>query len=361
MSLENRLRDLERRIEELGPGRLDRVEFLLSELKGLVREYEDKDRTFKTHRSLRMTLDRLARRIQKSYENEEIGEEVEHFDKALVHARDWHWKDTRRALEPLEEIAGLRDERNRVEKEIRRQKKARRKKRRELEERARRLRSLRDTRLDPGAEEYIHSIQERLDRVNERIVGVLDALVSNAPTREVIRLLGDVGIRPELGLPRAPDKSGLMGFLGSHPVGNEPIYRVLEYADYSDSRLSHYVDRPREFKDAMSANLAYLEKITDIRRLAPKLQVEPGGMLARRLSALTSLVSRAGSLVEKDTSGLVQELREMRREVLSGEYARHFSSYRRIQRLSQEERRLVEAGAVEDELAEVERRLEDYE
>jgi len=73
-----------------------------------------------------------------------------------------------------------------------------------------------------------------------------------------------------------------------------PLYRLLEYAKYSDSKLSHYVGDTTNFRQVLESNIVWLESLDDIkRRGALKLSLkEPGVSLAVKIPRLIAFLSK---------------------------------------------------------------------
>ncbi|MFB6074237.1 MAG: hypothetical protein ABEJ89_04425 [Haloarculaceae archaeon] len=79
------------------------------------------------------------------------------------------------------------------------------------------------------------------------------------PAREVLDFVASTAAFPLVGYREPPED--LRGFVDEHAAGEEPIPTLLEYADYSLSKLEHYVDAARELKRAVATQQTYLRRL----------------------------------------------------------------------------------------------------
>ncbi|WP_254536543.1 DUF7118 family protein [Halomarina litorea] len=134
-------------------------------------------------------------------------------------------------------------------------------------------------------------------------------------------------------------------------AGTEPIPRLLEYADYSRSKLDHYVESPRELKAAVGTNQTYLDGLT-ADPLVVSWPPPPGERLRYRCEELLACVSR---FADDDVAARLRAVRALPRET---DYATLRESAVARADLTPEERERLASGSVESDLAAAREELE---
>jgi len=126
---------------------------------------------------------------------------------------------------------------------------------------------------------------------------------------------------------------------------------LLEYADYSTSKLSHYVDDADLLKRRVATNRTYLERLS-----ADPLSVgwppEPAETLRFRIEELLGLV---GTIADDATVSTLREIRELTRDE---EYERLREAARADAELTETQRRKLERGDIEEERSAAREELE---
>ena len=222
-------------------------------------------------------------------------------------------------------------------------------------DRLRRIRRLGDadltTSLDP--------LREPVEAYNEAVREAFDTFRTTRSARELFDLLTAGASRPLVGFDRPP--GDLTEYIQSAPAGEEPLSTLREYADYSPSKLDHYVEDPGALRTHVSVYQTYLT------RLGPEpLEIEwppaEAGVVRARLGELAPLVRRLDTVVGEgdddeaaaDSESIEHYRRQLSRMTRTEEYAR----LRRVAvadaELSDEEFDRLAAGTVEDDLAAVE-------
>ncbi len=117
------------------------------------------------------------------------------------------------------------------------------------------LRSLGEADLDAPVEE----IREPIETYNDAVRTAFGEFVSSSPAKSVLELFALADRYPLV--PMDPPPSGLVEYLEAL---EEPltIPELVEYADYSDSKLAHYVDDPAALRAAVRTDRTYLERRT---------------------------------------------------------------------------------------------------
>ncbi|MFQ3284242.1 MAG: hypothetical protein ACI944_000954, partial [Natronomonas sp.] len=129
------------------------------------------------------------------------------------------------------------------------------------------------------------------------------------------------------------------------------VVDLLEYADYSTSKLSHYVDDAALLKRRVATNRTYLERLS-----ADPLSIgwppESAETLRFRIEELLGLV---GTIADDATVSTLREIRELTR---TDSYERIREAARAEAELTDEQRRKLERGEVETERSAAREELE---
>ncbi len=148
-----------------------------------------------------------------------------------------------------------------------------------------------------------------------------------------------------------PPRSELIEYVEREPAGEHSIDELLEFAEYSGSKLAHYVDDAGLLKRRVATNRTYLERLS-----ADPLRIgwppEPAETLWYRTDELVSLVGRIAG------EPTIETLRDVRLLTRESAYERIRQAAAADSELSAEERRRLESGAVETELSDVRAELD---
>ena len=264
----------------------------------------------------------IAAGVEEEIEEEDVhrGEE---FESAMSHLdartlRDKHFRRARADLEDVAEFAETYERYEELEKELKDELRSLEKRKKELEN------EIEDTedRLEKArkAEEIDASpLREAVESYNERVHDDFDDFVSEASGVEVARL-GEKTLDAPL-VDNAPVEDGVAERLSRY-VEDETVGRVLELADASDGKLSHYVDDTDGFRDAVPRT--FFETASAERF---EISYEPENVVRRRVPELVRLVS---SFADEQTVAVLRriggmaergEYESMRRAVVAGEEA----------------------------------------
>lgn len=223
--------------------------------------------------------------------------------------------------------------------------------RREAESRCQRLRrDLRDRidyleRLvelgDVDLDAPVERIRDPVEAYNESVREAFESLLDAASARETFRVLEVTESYPLVEFRQPPPD--LREYVESEDAGEEPVSKLLEYADYSNSKLAHYVDDPGALKTTVAVHRTYLD------RLGPDpLTVSWPPPAADRLRYLAGeLVSVVARFAGEETVARARRLREVANR----------DDYERLRRvalaraeLGQAERERLRSGEVDTEL-----------
>jgi hypothetical protein len=143
----------------------------------------------------------------------------------------------------------------------------------------------------------------------------------------------------------------LLEYVRTRAAGEYSVAELLEYADYSTSKLSHYVDDAALLKRRVATNRTYLERLS-----ADPLSVgwppEPAETLRFRIEELLGLV---GTIADDATVSTLREIRELTRDE---EYERLREAARADAELTETQRRKLERGDIEEERSAAREELE---
>ncbi|MGB9987083.1 DUF7118 family protein [Salarchaeum japonicum] len=240
---------------------------------------------------------------------------------------------------------------------------------------AREYRDLLETRADARNrhQEAVRAVRERLDQVNERLADLerlhdlgnadLDAPTEelrdpiesyndavrddfstfrgSASAREFLDFAETAASYPLVGVPHPP--SDLDAYVREADAGEKPISDLLEFAEYSVSKLDHYVDQPQRLKRAVGGNTTYLDRL-DADPLTVEWPPLPADELRYRARELVAVVAR---FADDETVALAREVRNV---ALREDYGRLRTTAVAEAELTDEERAELESGAVEEEL-----------
>jgi hypothetical protein len=247
----------------------------------------------------------------------------------------------RERLEPAADLVSLLDRRETARERFEAARRDARRRRRELSERIdalERLQRLGEADLDAPVER----LRDPIDDYNASVRDAWTEFRTNASAREVFRVVAASRAYPLAAFSEAP--SDLREYVRTAPAGEEPIPTLLEYADYSNSKLSHYVDDPAALRTRVGTHRTYLERL-DADPLTVSWPPPEAAALRYRASELVSVVAR---FAPEETVAAARRLRELPTEVA---YERLRESALARDELDEDERERLESGAVAAELS----------
>ena len=210
----------------------------------------------------------------------------------------------------------------------------------ELEE----LRRLGDADLSAPTDE----LTEPIERYDAAVREAFDDYAHDEPVRELLELVERTRLYPLIDYQRPPDD--LLEYVRHHPAGAEPLPTLLSYAEYSGSKLSHYVEDPTAFETTVPVHRTYLDRID-----GEPLTVgspPPADELRYLAAELVSVVAR---FADEETVALARGLRNLARRE---DYDRLRNAVVAEEELTPDQREALRNGEVE---AEAERLREDRE
>jgi len=251
------------------------------------------------------------------------------------------FEQAREALEPAADLAALLDERDAAAEAF---EAARRDARRRLRDLGERIESLeRLQRLgEADLEAPVERLREPITDYNDAVSEAWSAFRREASAREVFRVVEASRAYPLAAFPESPPD--LREYVMTAPAGEESVPTLLEYADYSNSKLSHYVDDPTALRTRVGTHRTYLERL-DAAPLTVSWPPPDAESLRYRASELVSVVARFAP------EAVVAAARRLRELPKRAAYDRLRESALARDELDEQERDRLERGAVAEELA----------
>jgi len=186
-------------------------------------------------------------------------------------------------------------------------------------------------------------LRDPIENYDEAVTDAFRAFRSDAPAREVLDFVATTDLYPLVPFESPP--ADLVEYVHEHEAGTESITRLLEYADYSRSKLDHYVADAAALKRNVATNQTYLERL-DGKPLTVGWPPPAAETLRWRCDERISVVDRFASDV-------VPDLRAVRDLAWREDYERLRRSAVARDQLTDEERERLKTDAVEQELAEL--------
>jgi hypothetical protein len=245
-------------------------------------------------------------------------------------------------LEPVGELVELLEDRNEAREAYRETRKNLSFRRDELAaelDELERLAALSDADLDAPTER----IREPIDTYNEAVTEAFREFYQTESARTVVAFLEEMEWYPLVAFESPPPE--ITEYIRNYPPGTEPVSKLLEYGGYSRSKLSHYVDDPERLIRAVDHHRAYFDKLD-----ADPLRIDWPPPTATELRWLCQELTSA---VNRIDPSVIEPLRAVRALPRETDYERLRNSAVVTEELSDEERRRLKSGSVEDELEEV--------
>ncbi|MEF8802572.1 MAG: hypothetical protein V5A56_16350 [Halolamina sp.] len=335
-----------KRVEEAGEDRLLELQEHYEEITGLMGRYEsrivsdgDGEVDMEAFIEYQEEIAHFIEHLPEDIDHRDAFEEVDE----IMHERYLKTTDfetARTALSAVADLVERLDERERTRKryeEARRDVAARK---RELDERIdeyERLVELGEADLDAPIERLRESIKAYDDAVTE----AFESFKREASAREVLSFVETTAAFPLVEFRRPP--ADLRDYVDDYAAGEESIAQLLEYADYSKSKLDHYVEHADALKRNVATHRTYLQRL-DAEPLTVDWPPPSAGTLRYRCRELVSVVGRFAA------EPVVAALREVRALADREDYDRLRDSAVAQDRLDETERERLKRGEVQAEL-----------
>ncbi|MDS0282450.1 DUF7118 family protein [Haloarcula onubensis] len=336
-------RQARERVDAIGEADLRRCRELYRELHDLLDRYEDTatgSGNFEAYTEFEGRVAELTEDLEDDLPERETFEAVDDY---LQQRRlsESDFETARRKLQPVGEVADRLDDWEDARERYRTARRDARKRLGDLTERIddlERLRRLGEADLDAP----VARLRDPIERYDEAVSEAFDEFRSSAPAREVLSAVARADAFPLVEFQSPPDD--LLDYVGSHDAGEEPIPKLLEYADYSASKLDHYVADTAALKRAVGTRRTYLRTL-DAGPLTVGWPPPPADHLPWLAREYRSVLSGfAGEAV-------VTALRDVRALARREDYDRLRESALARAELTESERERLASGAVEEELS----------
>lgn len=256
----SRIRDIRSNLEAVGENETERAVEAYRDAHRLLDRYVD-DATgtgdFKSYVEFRGEFSSLVDGLPEWLPRREAFEDaLEAVDKRRLNASDF--ERARDALSDVDELVDLVEGREDARKEYRDARLDATERRADVEDRIeelRRLQTLGEADLDAPVEELRAPVQ----RYNEGVREAFRTYRKEAPASEFLSFVERTEYFPLVEFPAPPDD--LLEYVRTSPDGDEPVPTLLEYADYSQSKLQHYADDADSLKRNVATQQTYLERL----------------------------------------------------------------------------------------------------
>ncbi|MES3160962.1 MAG: hypothetical protein PPP55_05250 [Halorubrum sp.] len=267
-------------------------------------------------------------------------------DKRRLSERDF--AAARDALTPAETYVDLLTERDDARDAYRAARKTAREARGELADRLDELRAIADM-ADADLDADVDRLRDPVETYNERIREAFRSFYRSASARAVLDFIERADGTPFVDADVPP--VALREYVDEYAAGEEPLPTLLEYADYSNSKLGHYVHDPGALRTAVAVHKTYIDRI-DAGPLTLDWPPAPGDELAYAIDELIPLVSR---IADDETVATLRDVRDLAR---SDEYERLRRAAEVRDALDDAALALLESGEVDDRVGEAAQTLD---
>ncbi len=340
---DSRYREVANRIDEVGEARVEAVADALDRARGLLDRYEGRatgSGDFKAFVEFKQSFSELVENLDEDLPRREAFEEANDVvDKRRISEGDF--ETARDRLDSAEPVAELLDERASARQSYREAKGALRRERERIDgevERLEQLQSLGEADLDAPT----GRLREPVDAYNRVVREAFRAFKREQSAREVLAFVADTGTYPLVAFRQPPED--LFAYVRESEVGTEPISTLLEYSEYSRSKLGHYVDDAADLKRHVATERTYLERLD-----AGPLTVDWPPPRAERLRYEAR--ERVAVTARFAPESVVERAREVRDLAHDPEYERLREAVVAEEQLTAEQRRRLDDGGIADDLA----------
>lgn len=217
------------------------------------------------------------------------------------------FKRARSELQPAAEYAELLERQQELQERYDDARHAVRRKHDEAEEQVNRLERLqRFETVDLDAS--IDRIRTPIERYNDAVTEAFEAFLTEASARTVLSLIDTTEQYPLVDYRQPPP--ALREFIMTHEAGTEPIPTLLEYVEYSSSKLDHYVDEPQALLRDVRTNRTYLSRL-DGGPLEIAWPPPPAGTLRYQIRERIAI---AGRFAPEETVPQLRSIRSLSRD-----------------------------------------------
>ena len=339
----DRLDRTQERVEDFGEADLRQLADAYEEFTELLDRYEEPatgDGDFQKFIEFQGRVETFVEELPEDIMLRESFEESdEHLQQRRLNESDFEY--VREQLEPVADLVARLDEREDARDDYERARKGVRKRLHEVRERIdelERLQRLGDADLDAPTER----LRNPIGSYDEAVTEAFAEFKREESARDVLRFLAEMDVFALVPFRSPP--ADLHEYVDTHPPGEKPIPKLLELADYSRSKLDHYVDDPTALKQAVATQQTYLQRL-DGQPLTVGWPPPEPETLRWRCRELTSVVNRFAP-------GVVEQLRTVERLPRETDYEQLRESAVAESELTADERERLRSGEVDETLSE---------
>ena len=194
---------------------------------------------------------------------------------------------------------------------------------------------------DVDVDAPVETIREPIEAYDSAVDDAFRAFKSDASARAMVDFVEATEAYPLVDFPPVPAELGR--FLRERPAGEEPVTRLLEWADYTRSKLSHYVSDPASFRATVAGNKTYLSRL-DAEPLHVSWPPPPAESLRFRTRELVAVVERFAP------ESTVEWLHAVRRLTRRSDYEELRRAAVATEELTDADRRRLRDGSIHDEV-----------
>lgn len=321
------------------------VEAVLDKYEDRATDWDDLEGYVEFREALSEQLARLADDLAYREAFDEADDTLTTSPQRVLSAKDF--RRARDQLAPARELADLRERRRTVRERYRDARHAVSRRRDDLRDRRADLEHVRDL-GEADLDAPVDQLRDPIQAYNDRVRDAFEAFKREASARAALEFVDVTSAYPLVAYRQPPDR--LRAFVTEAEAGEKSVATLLEYANYSTSKLSHFVDDPQAVRAAVATNQTYLQRLN-----ADPVTVEwpppPADHLRWRGRELVAVVAR---FADEEAVALARTVRQLAER---DDYARlRESAVARVE-LDDAERHRLQTGAVERDLREVRERI----
>lgn len=348
-------REVRERVSSVGEGEQERTENPEGDLKAVSDAYQEVIALFDRYEERATDWDDFEGYIEFQSELVDL---IEGFPSDLLareafealderfHQRTLSESDFERArsddLQPAAEYAELYDRLNEARERYRNARYAVSRRRDELEERIayfERLKRFEETDFDAP----IERLRTPIETYNETVREDFQTFLQEKSARVVLSLVATTDVYPLIEYRQPPP--ALREYVETHSAGTESIPDLLEYAEYSQSKLDHYVEDAQALKAAVDTNRTYLARLDG----GPLEVAWPPPSPAHLRFQIRERIAVVGRFAPEET---IVQLRELRALSKDPSYVRLRESALARNELDDEAHERLQDGSVDRDLEE---------
>ena len=258
---EQRLERAEERVAEFGEQKLQRLAGVYHEFVGVLDRYEDQvtddGGDVQTNIEFQSQIAEVSKQLSDDLLLSETFRECDEYLQQKWFSES-DFEHVYEQLDPVSDLVGRLEERDAALEAYRETRRDVRYRIRELDEEINELERL--SRLgNADLDAPTGRLREPIEAYNDAVTDAFEAFRRNSSAREVLAFVAAMADYPLVPFEYPPE--GLLRYVREREPGIETISQLLAYADYSRSKLDHYVDDPGALKHTIGGKQTFLERL----------------------------------------------------------------------------------------------------